>query len=200
MPHPFNPENAIHPATRAEWRQWLEHNHHTSKGIWFVFGKKGSGLPLIPYEEAVMEALCFGWVDGKAQGVDEKRHALWMAPRKAGSAWSKPNKERVERLCGEGLMMPAGQLKIDHARQTGDWDKLNEVDNLTVPDDLNAAFARYPGSAEYWEAFPKSIKQMILQWIGSAKRLETRQARLEDTAAKAARNERANQWVPPQKR
>lgn len=196
----FSFDNSIHPHSRAEWRRWLEQHHERPEGVWLIFSKKGSGLPEVTYDEAVEEALCFGWVDSKPATIDDKRHGQWFAPRKAKSAWSKPNKERVERLVVQGLMRPAGQVKIDQARQDGSWDTLNDVDAMIMPPDLAEALAGYADAARHWEAFPPSAKKAILYWIGSAKRPETRQARVEETARLASENKRANQWVPPDKR
>ncbi|MCU0626198.1 MAG: hypothetical protein MUF21_06875, partial [Gemmatimonadaceae bacterium] len=92
------PDNAVHPTTRAAWRRWLAANADRDAGIWCVQYKKGTGKPRVDYEELVEEALCVGWVDSKPAKLDDERSMLWFAPRKAGSAWSKPNKERIERL------------------------------------------------------------------------------------------------------
>jgi uncharacterized protein YdeI (YjbR/CyaY-like superfamily) len=180
--------------TRAEWRAWLEENHATSSGVWLVFNKKTSGLPHVSYNESVEEALCFGWVDSKPGKVDDTRSKLYFAPRKGKSGWSKPNKERVERLLEAGLMRPAGLEKIEAAKRDGSWTLLDAVENLEIPDDLKAMFARFPQSAENFAAFPRSAKRGILEWIVQAKRAETRAARVEETARLAAQNVRANQW------
>ncbi len=102
------PPNAVHPLSRAEWRAWLLENHGRSTGVWLVSFKKGTGKPRFEYDEAVEEALCFGWIDSKPNKLDATRSLLWFAPRKAKTGWSKPNKERVERLLAAGLMQPAG--------------------------------------------------------------------------------------------
>jgi uncharacterized protein YdeI (YjbR/CyaY-like superfamily) len=105
------------------------------------------------------------------------------------------NKVRIERLEREGRMAPAGQRMVELAKQSGTWKALDEVEALLVPDDLAAAFAERPGAAEQWEGFPRSARSGILQWILQAKRPETRAARIAETAEKAARGERANQWT-----
>jgi uncharacterized protein YdeI (YjbR/CyaY-like superfamily) len=81
--------------TRAEWRAWLEANHARSKGVWLVFNKQTSGKPHLSYDEQVEEALCFGWVDSKGGKLDDECSMLYFAPRKPGSGWSRPNKERI---------------------------------------------------------------------------------------------------------
>jgi uncharacterized protein YdeI (YjbR/CyaY-like superfamily) len=194
MPEP--PENSVHPATRDEWRAWLEQNHTRTEGIWLVSYKKATGKPTVDYEAAVEEALCFGWIDSKGGRVDDERTMLWMAPRKSGSGWSRPNKVRVERLMAAGRMASPGLAKIEAAKQDGSWTVLDASEALEVPDDLAAAFAAYPDAARHFDAFPPSARKMILQWITTAKRSETRAARVAETARLANENVRANQPRP----
>ena len=184
----------VHPLTRDEWRAWLEANHTRPDGVWLVTFKRATGKPRVEYEEAVEEALCFGWVDSKANALDEERSILWFAPRKKGSGWSKPNKERVERLLAAGKMAPAGLAKIEAAKADGSWALLDEVEQLIIPPDLLAALAAAPPAAENFAAFPRSVKRGILEWITQAKRAETRAARVAETARLAAEGKRANQW------
>lgn len=188
------PDNSIHPLTRAEWREWLIQNHTRPEGVWLIRYKKATGKPFLDYEEAVEEALCFGWIDSKPNKLDEERSLLWIAPRKAGSGWSKPNKERIERLLAAGLMMPAGLAKIEAAKVDGSWTSLDAIEALEIPADLAEALAALPSAAEYFEAFPRSVKRGILEWIVTAKRPETRAKRIDETARLAAENRRANQW------
>ena len=162
--------------------------------MWLVTFKKASGKPVIGYGEAVEEALCFGWVDSKPGKVDAARTKLWFAPRKAGTGWSRPNKERVGRLTAAGLMTPAGLAKVDAAKADGTWTSLDAVEDLVVPPDLATALAAYPPAADHFAAFPRSAKRGILEWIHTAKRPDTRAKRVAETATLAARNERANQW------
>lgn len=188
------PKNAIHPLSRSEWRAWLEENHIRAQGIWLITFKKMTGQPRIDYGDAVEEALCFGWIDSKPSKLDETRSMLWFAPRKAGSGWSKPNKERVEKLLAAGLMAPAGLAKVEAAQQDGAWTALDAVEALQVPPDLEDALAIYPFATDYFQAFPRSVKRGILEWINSAKRPETRAKRIAETARLANDNLRANQW------
>lgn len=184
----------LYAQTRAEWRAWLQAHHATSKGVWLVFNKKTSGKPHLSYDEQVEEALCFGWVDSKPGKVDEHRSSLYFAPRKAGSGWSRPNKERVERMIAQGLMAPAGLSKIEAAKRDGSWSKLDAVESLEVPLDLAKELRRYPNAKHNFEAFPRSVKRGILEWIVQAKKPETRARRVEETARLAEQNLRANQW------
>jgi uncharacterized protein YdeI (YjbR/CyaY-like superfamily) len=193
------PDNAVHPSDRAGWRQWLERHHTRADGLWLVMDKKAAGRINLSYDDAVEEALCFGWIDSKTGMLDVTRTLLWMAPRQRKSGWSKPNKERVERMISAGLMHPSGLVKIEAAKANGTWSLLDAVEALEVPQDLRAAFARHPGAAANFEAFSRSVKRGILEWIVQAKKDATRAARIEQTASMAARNERANQWTGPKK-
>ena len=191
---PDLPSNATHPQTRDAWRTWLAEHHARDEGVWLIRYKKAAGKPTVSYDAAVEEALCFGWIDSLPRKLDDERTMLYFAPRKAGSGWSRPNKERVRRMTKAGKMMPAGQAKIDAAQADGSWSALDDIENLVVPDDLAEAFEHYPGAADHWEAFPRSVKRGILEWIASAKREPTRQKRVDETARLAQQNERANQW------
>ncbi len=191
---PSPPEDSAHPEDRAAWRRWLEEHHGESRGVWLVTWRKASGRTPVSYDEAVEEALCFGWVDSVGRALDDDRTMLRFTPRKPRSAWSRPNKERVARLEAAGLMAPAGAAAIAVARANGAWTRLDDVEEGIVPPDLESAFADHPGSHEQFDAFPRSVRRGILEWIVQAKRPETRARRVLETASLAERGERANQW------
>ena len=192
MPNP--PTNSVHPKTRREWRAWLEKNHAQTEGVWLVTYKKATGKPRLEYDESVEEALCFGWVDSKPGKLDDERSMLYFAPRKPGSNWSKPNKDRVARLLEAGLMRPAGLEKVEAAKRDGTWTALDGVEALEIPEDLGRALDALPNARAFFEAFPRSVKRGILEWILNAKKPETRANRIEETATLANENKRANQW------
>ena len=179
--------------SRAAWRRWLKKHHTQAESIWLVFWKKGDPRH-VPNGDIVEEALCFGWVDSLPRKLDAQRSMLLLSPRRAGSAWSKLNKQRAERMIAEGLMTPAGLARIEAAKKDGLWSKLDGVDALEVPADLVAALKAHKPAAANWDAFPRSVKRGILEWILQAKRPETRARRVAETAVRASRNERANQW------
>lgn len=185
----------VHPGNRAKWRAWLQAHHQRSKGIWLVIDKKVNGEQPLSYEEICEELVCFGWVDSRPRKMDERRSMLLCTPRKPKSGWAKPNKDRVARMEAAGKMAPAGLAAVAEAKRLGTWSKLDAVEALEIPEDLAAALAR-SGGAENFGAFPRSVKRGILEWIGNAKRPETRAARVGETASLAAKNERANQWRP----
>jgi uncharacterized protein YdeI (YjbR/CyaY-like superfamily) len=188
------PPNSVHPRTRAEWRKWLAKNHTRTEGVWLISYKKSSGKAHFDYEDAVQEALCFGWIDSKGNKLDDERSMLWFAPRKARTGWSKSNKARVENLIEAGLIAPAGLAKIEAAKQDGSWNALDAIEALEIPPDLAAALSANPIAQQYFDAFPRSVKRAILEWISNAKKPETRAKRVEETARLAAENTRANQW------
>lgn len=189
-----SPPNSVHPLSRAEWRAWLEQHHTQTDGVWLITFKKATGQPRVEYEEAVEEALCFGWIDSKPNKLDDARSMLWFAPRKPGTGWSKPNKERVEQLIQAGQMAPAGLAKVVAAKQDGSWNALDAIEALDVPPDLERALTTNPTAKQYFDAFPRSVKRGILEWIATAKTAETRAKRIEETVRLAGENKRANQW------
>lgn len=188
------PPNSTHPLTLAEWRAWLEQNHTRTEGIWLISYKKATGKPRFDYAEAVEQALCFGWIDSKGNKLDDERSMLWFAPRKAGTGWSKPNKERIERLIATGQMAPAGLAKIEKAKADGSWVALDAIEALEIPPDLAVVLNDNPPAADNFAAFPRSVKRGILEWISNAKTAATRTKRITETATLAAENKRANQW------
>lgn len=189
------PTELVEPASRAAWRTWLHEHHASSTGVRVVIHKKGSPTPNLSVADAVEEALCFGWIDSRPGTLDDHRSVLYVSPRRPGSGWSAVNKERIARLQAAGLMTPAGQARIDAAVQDGTWTKLDAVDALDVPADLRAALDARPGAAAHWDAFPRTAKRALLEWIMNAKTDATRVKRVTETAEKAARGERANQWT-----
>jgi len=190
------PENSFHPKTRAEWRVWLEENHEKEEGVWLISFLKITGKKRVEYDESVEEALCFGWIDSRPQKLDAERTMLYFSPRKPKSGWSRLNKVRIEKLIAEGLMHPSGQAKIDAAIADGSWTKLDAVEDLTIPEDLLKALQEYPDALANFEAFPKSARRGILEWIAQAKKADTREKRVNETARLAQDNVRANQWKP----
>jgi uncharacterized protein YdeI (YjbR/CyaY-like superfamily) len=180
----------VHAEDRATWRAWLEANHAMASGVWLVSWRKGHG-PRVEYEDAVEEALCFGWIDSQGGNIDERRSRQYFAPRKSNSGWAATNKARVERLIAEGRMAPAGLAAIERAKENGSWTLLDDVERGVVPDDLEAALRAQSPAAANFEAFPKSAKRAMLEWLAQAKRPETRSARIRDIVTRAAGGERA---------
>jgi uncharacterized protein YdeI (YjbR/CyaY-like superfamily) len=159
--------------------------------------KRDSGRPHVPVGDLVDEALAHGWVDSRPRALDGERSQRLVTPRRPTSAWSRVNKRRVERLVTTGRMTPAGLAAIETAKRNGAWTALDEVGTLAEPDDLRAGLDADPVARRCWDAFPRSTKRAILEWIAAAKAPATRDKRVAETAAKAAVNVRANQWRQP---
>lgn len=181
----------VHADDRATWRAWLEEHHAGPVGCWLVTWRAGTGRPTLGYEEAVEEALCFGWVDSTGGRFDDERGKLYFARRKARSPWSPSNKARVARLATAGRMTPAGVAAVEQAKANGYWEILDSSDRLEVPDDLAVALAEHQPAAEHFAAFPPSARKQMLAWVALARRPDTRAARITKIAAAAKRNERA---------
>jgi len=186
----------FHPRNRASWRAWLQRHHKTKQNIWLVLHKKGSPTPGVLYPEAVEEALCFGWIDSKPQKRDAHSFMMYFAVRKPRSVWSKINKERISRMVKEGLMTPAGMIKIKEAKKDGSWSALDSVDELEMPGELRKAFAKNKNALKNFEEFPASVKKQLYYWVNAARQPATVTARIKDIVSKAAKNVRANQWKP----
>lgn len=169
-------------------------NQTRRNGLWLISYKQGSGKTRIAYSNIVDELLCFGWIDSKPNSLDEERSKLWIAPRQPSSGWSRINKEKVERLIKEEKMHAAGLEKINQAIQTGHWNKLDEVESLLIPFELEQEFKKYKSAKTNFDAFPRSVKKSILEWIANAKKEETKTKRVSETARLAQANIRANQW------
>ena len=182
----------VHPKSIAEWRAWLADHHDEADGAWLAVWKRASGNVPLDYAMLVEEALCFGWIDGLTNTLDDGRQAFLMTPRRKGSAWSRSNKERVERLAVDGRMTDAGLRVIDRAKADGSWFALDAAEALTEPIELAAALDANPEARRQWDAFPKSPRKALIYWVTSAKRDETRQRRVALIVSEAAEGRRAN--------
>ena len=180
----------------AAWRAWLAAHHASAQSVWLIIFRKGSGVPSITYHQAVDEALCFGWIDSKPNKRDDKSYYQFFSQRKPKSNWSQVNRDKVARLEAEGRMTEAGRALIRLAQEKGTWTALDAVYAETHPADFQAALDAHPQALQHWNAFPKSAKNGILEWITNAKRPETRAARIAETVRLAADNVRANQYRP----
>ena len=178
---------------RPSWRAWLEKHHLRDTGVWLLSFKKATGKPRVEYDDAVEEALCFGWIDSLVRGLDDERAMQLFTPRKPRSPWSRSNKLRVERLLAAGVMRAAGLAKIEDAKRDGSWDAYAVAESLELPPDLRKEFDTGPrGARSKWDAFSPSSRRAILWWVHSAKRPETRAQRIAQVVSEAAHGRRAN--------
>jgi uncharacterized protein YdeI (YjbR/CyaY-like superfamily) len=179
---------------RKSWRNWLKNNHLQYQFIWLLLHKKSSPDKSVNYEEAVEEALCFGWIDSKPRKKDEHTFLLFFSRRKPKSVWSAINKKRIVKLIADGQMMPAGLASIEIAKANGSWTSIDDVEAMIMPVELVKAFKKNKLAATNFNAFPASAKKGIFQWISSAKTDATRAKRIFETVSLAEKNIRANQW------
>jgi uncharacterized protein YdeI (YjbR/CyaY-like superfamily) len=186
----------IHPASAAEWRAWLAEHHATATGVWLVSWRSGSARTPLAYEDQVLEALAYGWIDATVRRLDDERRMTYFAPRRKGSGWARSNRARIDRLRAEGRMAPAGEAAVERAVADGSWTLYDDAVDLVVPEDLEGAFARHPGSRANWDAFPRSSREQVLFWIGQARRPATRERRVEETARLAAQGIRVDRRPP----
>lgn len=186
----------VRPKTLGEWRKWLGVHHAASQGVWLILVKRTAGIPGLFYEEAVEEALCFGWIDSRPNTLDAERYKLRLTPRKAGSVWSQVNKRRIQKLIRARRMTPAGMAKVAAAKKDGSWVRLEEIDRLAIPQDLLVALDRDGQARLNFEGFSASSKKVILFWIASAKRPDTRRKRIAETIRLAGKNLKAAHWRP----
>jgi len=182
------------PESRTDWRKWLEKNHQSKQSVWLVFYKKKSKKPTLTWSEAVDEALCFGWIDSVKKTIDTEKYKQYFSKRKAKSNWSKINKDKVEILIEQGLMKEEGYKSIEIAKENGSWIILDGVEELEIPEDLKEEFANYKGSMEYFNSLSKSAKKILLYWVISAKRKETREKRIIEIAENASKNLKPKQF------
>ena len=171
--------------TLGRWRAWLEKHHASEREIWLIFHKQHTGVSCVSYTDALDEALCFGWIDSLVKRIDEDRYARKFTPRKPDSVWSSINIRRYNELKAANRLMPPGLARSPEGRPVVDGLKSDKV-----PDYIAKALRR---DAKAWQSFlklPPSHRRMYVSWIDSAKREETKQARLNQAAAKLRNSER----------
>lgn len=167
-------------ADREQWRAWLAKNHDKAAEVWLVYAKKGSGEKTVTYDEAVEEALCFGWIDGRVKSIDEKHYMQRFSPRKPGSNWAESNRKRYANLVAEGRMTAAGLAKPpeETSRYTPSYERPAEP-----PPYLAAALKTNRIAWKNFNALAPSHRKTYIAWIDSAKREETRLRRIDKAIA-----------------
>jgi uncharacterized protein YdeI (YjbR/CyaY-like superfamily) len=174
---------------RKEWRNWLEKNHSIVDEIWLIYYKKNSGKSRIPYNDAVEEALCFGWIDGKIKRVNEDYYIQRFTPRRPGSRWSKLNLERAQKLIEYGLMKPEGLEAYKKVLEKPELASQIRTDEVPViPEDLMEALSINGTALTNFLNFPPSARRLYILWMNFAKRAETRAKRIERIVGFAEKN------------
>ncbi|NQZ76894.1 MAG: YdeI/OmpD-associated family protein [Ekhidna sp.] len=176
----------ICPINQEAWREWLSSNHDQEDAVWLIYFKKNSPKHNLSWSDAVDEALCFGWIDSVIRKIDADSYKQYFTKRKPKSNWSKVNKDKVKNLIDQGLMQQAGYQSIQIAKENGSWNNLDAVEALIIPEDLKLEFSNYEGSFEYFISLSDSSKKILLYWVISAKRPETRRKRVLEIAQNAS--------------
>ncbi len=175
---------------RGEWRAWLKKNHHAETEVWLVFYKTHTGQPSIPYEDAVEEALCFGWIDSIIQRIDDEKYGRKFTPRKRDSKWSALNKRRVAKMIRAGRMTEAGFAKLNYSGSADDYGRTTrrKAEELAIPPYFKRALL---GNRKAWENFNQlapSYRRSYILWVATAKSHETRDRRLGEAIRLLAQN------------
>jgi uncharacterized protein YdeI (YjbR/CyaY-like superfamily) len=166
-------------ASAVEWERWLEANHAGAQGVWIKMAKKHSGIESVRYPDVLEVALCFGWIDGRREALDERYFLQRYTPRRSRSRWSQINREKAERLIAEGRMRPAGLAEIERAMADGRWDAAYEGQRGSiVPDDLQRELDARPEAKAFFEQLNRQDRYAILYRLAEAKKPETRARRL----------------------
>lgn len=176
MEEPLNPLDF---SDRLAWRSWLADQHAVALEAWLVIQKKSSKLEGLFLEEAVEEAICYGWIDGKLLSLDDQRYLLRFSPRRPNSVWSVTNIRRVEHLVSAGMMTEAGLAAVQNGKQSGQWQAaIEREDPDTIPPDLETALKQTEGGIAAYRKLPITQKKQYVYWIQSAKREQTKQKRI----------------------
>jgi len=187
----MNIDKALYFQDRRGWRKWLEENSNNTQEVWLVHYKKHSNKLSVSHNDAVEEALCFGWIDGKLKSIDDDKFILRYSPRKSNSVWSKINKDNAERLIAQGKMTKAGLAKIDEAKKNGYWD--TAYTNKTkdeMPEDLMKALTEDSKAWQNFGNFANSYRNMYIGWIVGAKTEATRKKRIAEVVKRSALNKK----------
>jgi uncharacterized protein YdeI (YjbR/CyaY-like superfamily) len=174
---------------RDEWRAWLDKNHSTENKIWLIYYKKHTKKPTVSYNEAVEEALCFGWIDSIVKRIDDETYMQKYTPRKKNSIWSLLNTKRVEKMISEGKMTKVGFDQIDIAKKNGQWGKAYSSQiKSEIPDELVKALKANPVAFNNFNNFSPSNQNNYIGWVISAKRPETIKKRIEFVVERSEKN------------
>lgn len=174
---------------RKDWRKWLEKNHSAGGEIWIKIYKKASGIRCLGYEEAVEEALCFGWIDGKIKSINKDYYIQRYTPRRPGSRWSKYNIERVQRLTASGHMRKAGMDAYGELLIKPHLAYENRSDgDPEMPADLMKALSDNVEALRNFNGFPPSARRMYIEWLNDARRADTRVRRIARIISRSEKN------------
>lgn len=177
---------------RDDWRAWLKRNHSSQKEVWLIYCKKHTGKPRIPYDDAVEEALCYGWIDSTVKRIDDEKYARKFTPRNEKSNWSELNKKRARKMIKAGRMTQAGLAKFKQAGKQKDRETKDRPSSkrLVIPPDLKKALSVNKKVLQTFNDFAPSYRRLYIAWITAAKRKETREKRIKQTVKWSAENKK----------
>ena len=177
----------LYVTNRNDFRNWLKKNHNIKKEIWLIYYKKHTGKSRIPYDDAVEEAICFGWIDSTIKSIDNEKYMQKFTPRNKNSIWSDLNKERAKKMINENKMTEEGFIKLESVDL--DLREKKIIVKLVIPDDLKKVLKN---KTKVWQNFKNlapSYKKQYIDWLNSAKKDETRQKRIKEITDKLEKNE-----------
>jgi uncharacterized protein YdeI (YjbR/CyaY-like superfamily) len=183
------PQHAF--ASAADWEQWLEHNHAASEGLWIRMAKRDAGIDSVRYPEVLDSAICFGWIDGRREALDERYFLQRFTPRRPRSRWSRINRDRAERLIADDRMRPGGLAEVERAQTDGRWEAAYEGQrSISIPDDLQGELDARPKARAFFAELNSQNRYAILYRLQDAKKPETRAQRLAKFVAMLEAGER----------
>jgi len=181
--------NTIYCKNRDEWRLWLEKNHKSESEVWLIYLKKHTKKETVSYNDAVEEALCFGWIDSLVKSIDQDSYMQKYTPRKPKSVWSLINKKRVEKMIKANKMTPAGIEKIEIAKKNGQWEKAySSKTKFKIPDKLQKALIENQEAFKNFYNFSPSVRNNYIGYILSAKREDTIKRRIAFVVERSEKN------------
>ncbi len=186
----MNLGETLYVTNRGAWRKWLKKNHKSKKEIWLIYYKKHTRKPRIAYDDAVEEAICYGWIDSTVKKLDEERYAQKYTPRNANSIWSDSNITRAKKMIAKGRMTKYGLALFNLIGEKASKAK-RIPKKYRIPKELKIALARNRQASQNFHNFAPSYQKMYIYWILDAKKQETRQRRIQRVVEFATRNKKS---------
>jgi uncharacterized protein YdeI (YjbR/CyaY-like superfamily) len=183
-------QQTLYVTDRTGWRNWLEEHGSSEKEIWLIYYKRDTGIPSIPYDDSVEEALCFGWIDSIIQTIDAEKYARKFTPRTNADKWSHLNLDRMRKLVGTGKMTPAGLKLIDPQLLKKDPFAQKPQENSEAFKAVTALLRKYPLAWRNFSSMASSYQKRYLQWISAAKSESTRQHRVDEAVMLLEQNKK----------
>jgi uncharacterized protein YdeI (YjbR/CyaY-like superfamily) len=188
----MEPTEKLYVTNRDDWRKWLKKNHKNKKEIWLIYYKKHTGKPSLPYDDAVEEALCFGWIDSTVKRLDDEKYAQKFTPRNTKSSWSELNIKRAWKMIKEKRMTHAGFLKCkDVLKSAEKKPKAKPLKKkIVIPSDLKKTLTKNKKALKNFENFAPSYKRLYIGWINDTKKQETKEKRISRVVEWSAQNQK----------